>query len=238
MGRVHRYKQEQEEGQLPRRKKQLQVAYNLRQAELFRQCRLLKEAVEKGIPAAQTKLRNCQAELDDLDRRRREAEAALYAAVDRLRLGPVSLYAQALVLPLPPTEAERRHDVQAEQVALREVIQREKAEGSEIIEDVSDPHLKAGFDLKVLRGDGTIRYVEVKGRSGTQAMELTTNEWAQAANHRDRYWLYVAYHCDTVPHLYRVPDPFGRVLARQTGAVRINARDVMAAAKKPSHETG
>jgi superfamily II DNA or RNA helicase len=230
-------RRQQEEEQLPQLRKQLQVAYNLRQAELFRQRRLLKEAVDKGIPAARTKLRNCQAELDNLDRHRRQAEAALYDAVDRLRLGPVNLYVQALVLALPPAEAERRRDVQAEQIALREVIGREKAEGSELIEDVSDPHLKAGFDLKILRADGSIRYVEVKGRSGAQAVEMTENEWAQAANHRDRYWLYVVYHCDTVPQLYRVPDPFGRLLTRQTGAVRINARDVMAAAEKP-HEMG
>jgi hypothetical protein len=187
--------------------------------------------VDRDVPAAQTKLRACQAELADLDRRRREAEAALYTAIDGLRLGPVSLYAQALVLPLPPEEVERCRDVQAEKVALAEVFQREKAEGAEIIDDVSAPHLKAGFDLKVLRADGSIRYVEVKGRSGTQSVALTANEWAQAANHRDRYWLYVAYHCDTVPQLYRVPDPFGRLLAHATGAVRINAREVMAAAQ-------
>ena len=110
-------------------------------------------------------------------------------------------------------------------------MEREKEEGAEIIEDVSDPHLKAGFDLKVLRADGSIRYVEVKGRSGTQAVELTANEWAQAANHRDRYWLYVVYHCETVPQLYRVPDPFGRLLARETGAVRIQASEIVAAAE-------
>jgi hypothetical protein len=62
---------------------------------------------------------------------------------------------------------------------------------------------------------------------------LTANEWAQAANHRDRYWLYVVYDCETVPALYRVPDPFGRLLAQQTGAVRISAGQVMAAAELP-----
>lgn len=221
--------QHTEEERLPQRLEQVRVAFNLWQAELFNRRRLLKEAVEKDVPAARTKLRECEAEMESLDRRRREAEAALYAAIDRLRLGPVSIYAQALVLPLPPEEVERHRDVQAEQVALDEVIRREKAEGS-AIEDVSAPHLKAGFDLKVLRADGTMRYVEVKGRSGTRPVELMENEWAQAANHCDRYWLYVVYNCDTVPQLYRVPDPFGRLLARQTGAVRINASDIMTAA--------
>ena len=222
--------QREEENSLPERQKQLRIAYNLRQAELFKQRHLLREAVEREVPAAKTKLRACEAELENLDRRRREAEAALYAAVDRLRLGPVSLYAQALVLPLPREEAERRRDALAEKVALEEVVRRETAEGS-TIEDVSAPQLKAGFDLKVLRADGSLRYVEVKGRSGTQAVELTSNEWAQAANHRDRYWLYVAFNCEAVPQLYRVPDPFGRLLAQATGSVRITASRVMASAE-------
>lgn len=68
--------------------------------------------------------------------------------------------------------------------------------------------------MKILRANGELRYVEVKGRSGVQAVELTENEWAQAVNHWDRYWLCVTYHCDAVPQLYRVPDSFGRLLAR------------------------
>jgi superfamily II DNA or RNA helicase len=220
----------QEEAQLPERVEQLRVAYNLWRAELFRRRRRLKETVERDVPAARSKLRDCQTELDSLDRRQREAQNALYAAVDALRLGPVNLYAQALALPVPPEEAELRRDVQAEKVALAEVIRREQGEGS-TIEDVSDPNLKAGFDLKILRADGSIRYVEVKGRSGTQAVEMTANEWSQAANHRDRYWLYVVYHCDAVPQLYRVPDPFGRLVARQTGAVRIKAGEILGAAE-------
>ena len=93
------------------------------------------------------------------------------------------------------------------------------------------PHLKAGFDLKVIRPDSELRYVEVKGRSGRPAVELTENEWGQAANHRDRYWLYVVYDCDTAPQLYRVADPFGNLLAKQTGAVRIKASDIITASQ-------
>lgn len=222
------WRQEEKE-RLPQQLDQLRVAYNLRQAELFRQKRALKEAVEREVPVAQSKLRQCEAELKELDQHRREAEAVLLTRLDRLRLGPVSLYAQALVLPVPIEEAERQREIQAEKVALDEVIQREQALGA-TIENVSAPHLKAGFDLKVLRPDGEIRYIEVKGRSGRPAVELTENEWAQAANHRDRYWLYVVYHCETVPQLYRVADPFGRLLAKQTGAVRIKASEVVAAA--------
>ncbi len=218
-----------EEARLPEQRRNLLVAYNLRTAELLCRRALLKERVERGIPAAGTKLRECEEELADLDRRRREREAHLLNAPERLQVGPVSLYVQALVLPVPPEEAERRRDAQAQEIALALVRRREEAAGS-VVEDVSAPHLKAGFDLKVLRADGSIRYVEVKGRRGRPAVELTANEWATAANHPDRYWLYVVYDCETTPTLYQVPDPFGRLLARQTGAVRINAGEVMNAA--------
>ena len=230
---LERHRRE-EEARLPEQRRNLRVAYNLRQSELIEQRRRLRERVERGIPAAKTKLRECEAELADLDRQRREAEARLLSAPERLQLGPVSLYAQALVLPVGPEEAERRRDVQAEKVAMDLVRQREEAEGG-VVEDVSAPHLKAGFDLKVTRADGTMRYVEVKGRSGKQAIELTANEWAQAANHRDRYWLYVVYDCDTTPELYRVPDPFGNLLARQTGTVYIHASDILSAAQARGH---
>jgi superfamily II DNA or RNA helicase len=226
---LERHRRE-EEARLPEQRRNLRVAFNLRQAELLRQRKLLKERVERGIPAAGTKLRECETELADLDRRRWETEAKLLSAPERLQLGPVSLYAQALVLTVPSEEAERRRDVQAEKVAMDLARQREEAEGS-VVEDVSDPRLKAGFDLKVLRVDGSIRYVEVKGRGGKQAIEMTANEWAQAANHPDRYWLYVVYDCDTAPTLHRVPDPFGNLLARQTGAVRISVSDVLAASQ-------
>ena len=227
---LNKYRLEERE-KLPQQQKQLRAAYNLRMAELFKQKRALKKAIEKDLPATRSKLRRCEAELAELDQQRRRAETALLTRIDRLRLGAPTLYAQALVLPLPPTEAERYRNANAEKIALTEVIQREQAAGS-TIEDVSAPHLKAGFDLKILRSDGKLRYVEVKGRSGRQAVELTENEWAQAANHRDRYWLYVVYDCDTVPQLYRVPDPFGNLLAKQTGAVRIKAGQIINASEK------
>ena len=223
-------RRKEEEARLPTQVEQLRISNNLRQAELFRQRRLLKEALGNDVPAAGTKLRECETELSNLDRQRREAEAAMYAAPERLRLGPVNFYAQALVLPVPAEDIERRRNDQAEQIALAEVRRREEAEGS-VIEDVSNPQIKAGFDFKVLRADGSIRYVEVKGRSGQPSVTLEQNEWAQAANHPERYWLYVVYQCDILPILYRVPNPFGRLLAKQTGSVRINASEIIKAAE-------
>jgi hypothetical protein len=220
-----------ENGRIQERVDQLRRAFNLRRKELLDQRRALKESVDKGVPAAGTKLRQCEADLTALDDRAATAEADVRSAPDRLRLGLPRILVRALVLPLPPQEAEARRLIEAEQIALDEVIRREWAEGALDIEDVSDPHRKAGFDLIVTRADSSKRYIEVKGRQGRQAVELTENEWRQAANHPDRYWLYVVYDCEAAPALYRVPDPFGRLVARQTGAVRINAGEIVAAAE-------
>lgn len=226
---------QQENNRIPERVNQLRAAYNLRTAELMQQRKVLKEAIAKATPAAHSKLRACEAELSTLDHERRTAEVELRTSIDRLRLGPVTFYAHALVLPLTPEEASARQDLQAEKIALAEVIRRETAEGS-LIEDVSNPHLKAGFDLKVLRIDNELRYVEVKGCRGEAAIELTANEWAQSVNHRDRYWLYVVYNCATTPILYRIADPFGRLVAQQTGAVRITTSQIKANAERPTYD--
>jgi len=219
-----------EETQLPARLAQVKAAFNLRTAALLERKQRLAERAEKGVPAAASKLRECQAELEQLDAERRTVETELLRRPQRLRLGPAQLYVQALVLPLPPEQAAGRVEVDAERVAMEYVRRREEALGSGV-EDLSAPHLKAGFDLKIVRPDGEVRYVEVKGCRGRHAVELDANEWAQAANYRQRYWLYVVYDCDTTPDLYPVCDPFATLLAKQTGAVRINVSQIIAAAE-------
>ena len=65
-----------------------------------------------------------------------------------------------------------------------------------------------GFDLLSHRPDEGNRGIEVKGRVGIGDVELTENEWAKACNERDRYWLYVVFHCTTPnPSLNILHDP-------------------------------
>jgi len=216
---------------LPARETQLVQAYNLRNSEGLLQRRKLRDDVEKGIPAAKSKLEKLEGELAQLDDAREAAIAALHQEVNLVELGPVTVYARALVLPLPAEEAQRLRDVQAEQVALQIVRDYEKAHGSTLIEDVSNPSWATGYDLRSHRSDGTVRYIEVKGRAGLRQVSLTENEWRQAANHRDKYWLYTVYHCETnAPSLHRVADPFGKLLATSGGVV-ITAGDVLSAAE-------
>ena len=208
------------------RKKQIQISSNLRKSELLDQRRKLKDAVSKGIPAAQTKLNNCEREYKELETKRQEAEAKLIDEIENIQLGSVKIHVRAFVTPPPVEAAETRTLRNAEDIAIRSALEYERNHGAEV-KDVSNPNLKKGFDLQSRYPNGEVRYIEVKGRTGITSIELTANEWRQAANHRNRYWLYVVYNCDTKPQLYRCQDPFGNLIAKATGNIRINAGDII-----------
>ena len=215
------------QSELENKRTQVQISSNLRKAELLEQRRNLKNAVAKGVPAAQTKLNNCEQELHALPRKRGEAEARLIAEIETTQLGPVTIHVRAFVA-LPQSEEVPTKTLRdAEVIAIKTAIEYENKRGAEV-KDVSNPHLKKGFDLESRHPTGEVRYIEVKGRTGITSVELTANEWRQAVNHRARYWLYVVYHCDTdEPRLYPCRDPFGTLIAKATGSIRINAGDIM-----------
>lgn len=77
------------------------------------------------------------------------------------------------------------------------------------------------------------RCIEVKGRAETGDIEVSANEWAKACNLRHDYWFYVVYDCASAsPHLVRVQDPFGNLLARAKGSMLISARTVIEASEE------
>ena len=225
------------QSQLENRIRQIQVSSNLRKAELLEQRRNLKEAVAKGVPAAQTKLNNCERELKALTTKREEVKADLIKEIENMQLGPVPIYVRAFVTPSQIEEIPTRTLRDAEAIAIKTAIEYESKRGAEV-KDVSNPSLKKGFDLQSRHPTGEVRYIEVKGRTGVASVELTENEWRQAANHPDRYWLYVVYHCDTdEPQLYPCRDPFGILIGRVTGSIRINAGDIMRNSIGLTHDT-
>ena len=215
------------QSQLDGKRAQIQVSFNSRRGELLNQRIKLKADVARGTPAAQTKLNSCERELAELSAKREAAEASLIAEIQNTQLGPVTLYVRAFVTPSPPVDAVPLRTMQdAEAIAIRIAIEHEREHGAEV-KDVSNPQLKKGFDLESRHPNGEVRYIEVKGRTGIASVELTENEWRQAANHQGRYWLYVVYHCDTNPQLYRCRDPFGKLIAKAKGSVIINASDII-----------
>ena len=214
------------QSEVDEKREQIKVSFRLREGELLKQRLNFKKDVAKGIPAAQTKLNNCDQEIKALPKRLAAAEANLIRDIEGIQLGPVTVYTRAFVTKPPTEDIPTKTLRDAEAIAIKTAIAYENNCCAKV-EDVSNPSLQKGFDLQSTHPNGEVRYIEVKGRTGITSVELTANEWRQAANHRDRYWLYVVYHCDTEPRLYRCQDPFGNLIAKATGSIRINASDIM-----------
>lgn len=219
------------QSEMDEKREQIKISFRLREGELLKQRLNLKKDVAKGIPAAQTKLNSCDQEIKALPKKRAEAEANLIREIEGIQLGPVTVYTRAFVTKPPTEEIPTKTLREAEAIAIKTAMEYEHDRGAEV-KDVSNPSRKKGFDLQSRHPNGEVRYIEVKGRTGIAGVELTANEWRQAANHQDRYWLYVVYHCDTEePQLYRCQDPFSNLLAKATGNIRINAGDIIRKSK-------
>jgi len=162
-----------------------------------------READSPEVALARQRAEN---DLADLKRTRKERLEGL----ERLKLarhGPVRHVATALVFPpgadlaielaeeLDP-EIRRRAEKAAEDI----VVAYEEARGWQC-ERVG--HLKIGFDIRSLGPADPqtgyrdpvqgIRRIEVKGRKRGQPIRLTTNEWYNAAQLGDSYWLCVVW---------------------------------------------
>ena len=81
-----------------------------------------------------------------------------------------------------------RRDDDVEHAAIDYVMQYEREEGR-TPQDRSPEKLP--FDISSTAEDGSTRYIEVKGRAGIGAVELTGNEWLTAENMGEDYWLYI-----------------------------------------------
>ena len=161
------------QSQLKVKREQIKVSFNARKSELLNQRIKLKNDVARGIPAAQTKLNDCERELDALPAKREAAEASLITEIESTQLGSMTIYARAFVAPAPSVEAVPIKTLRdAEAIAVRVAIEHERKRGAEV-KDVSNPQLKKGFDLESRDPDGAVRYIEVKGRTGIASVELT-----------------------------------------------------------------
>lgn len=74
------------------------------------------------------------------------------------------------------------------------------------------PHSNPGYDIEAKREDGTIDFVEVKGKAnewGPQGVELTPREMEKAYLARDRYWLCIVENAlSSSPRLYLIQGPY------------------------------
>lgn len=197
----------------------------------------LKQKAEAGDPQAKgeiTKIKNRQRELNRL---RDLALASIRREPELLVPGTIHFIAHALVIPSSSPADLRQHQVAVEELAMDIARAFEETSGASVL-DVSTPPkaisaglvAHPGFDLLSNLPAGERRHIEVKGRAGTESVELTENEWVQACNLRESYWLYVVCDCATPnPKLLRVSDPFRKLVMKQKNSMVISLRDIQAA---------
>ena len=213
--------------------------FDYQDAELAARRAALTDRARSGDAKAAADLARIKARQRELARQRDEALAALRREPELITGGTVRLLANAIVLPSADADEKKTFDAEVEAIAMQIAQEYERAAGA-TVHDVSKPNLARaaglsdhpGFDLHSRRAAGDERAIEVKGRAGVDAVELTENEWAKACNLRDKYWLYVVFDCaSAAPRLFRVPDPFMSLLAKAKGSVVVAERQILDAAE-------
>lgn len=218
------------------RRSALERGFSAREAELAQRRTKLRERAGAGDPDAREELVRVRAEQQRLASDRQLRLDDLVAGPERIAAGPIRWIARALVVPSKDPEERERHDRQAELIATEIVRAVEEARGATVRDVSTPPKARAanltdhpGFDLLARYPDGRELAIEVKGRAGRGEIEVKQNEWAAAANHGLSYHLAVVFDCASpAPSLYRIVDPFERLLARQTGALRIPLSEIVA----------
>lgn len=118
----------------------------------------------------------------------------------------------AYVVPLNQVEYKQNfgmsRDDGIEKIAMQCAMHYENMQGR-TPQDVSDENI--GYDIRSTSGDGTRRYIEVKGRSGTDGVMLSENELNRLSQLGDKAWLYIVTGCATTPHLTAINDPVHRM---------------------------
>jgi len=231
----------QVESSLPERLDWAARGYDHQAAELIAKRQRINERARGGDPHAQGELTTVKARQRRLTEDKERCLARLRMEPACIVPGEAAMVAHALVLPSDNSEERERHAAEVEAIAVRLARAYEEESGARV-DDVSRPELARrvglpdwpGFDLLSRHPDTGRRAIEVKGRAHSGGVELSENEWAQACNRRDGYWLYVVFDCATSrPRLVRVRDPFGKLLAktRNSTAYTISPRSILEAAE-------
>ncbi len=227
---------------LPEREQFIRRGFDFQEAELAAARVKQSEKSRSGNAAALKALKEIKEQQRSLAQRRAAALATIRREPELIAAGNLTLLSHAIIVPSSSPDDLERHDAEVEKVAMDFARAFEEAAGA-VVKDVHTPPLaraagmtdNPGFDLLSIYPEGDLRgrrAIEVKGRANTGDVEVSSNEWARAANLRDGYWLYAVYDCATpAPRLVRVQDPFGNLLARAMGSMLISAAQITSVAE-------
>ena len=156
---------------------------------------------------AQQKLEAKEARLAELKQRK---EIRLKELEEGAELFPTAPEVLGCAYVVPLNQVEYKHnfgmsrDDEVEAIGMQTAMDYEKANGRNP-EDVSKDNV--GYDIKSIDAQGMKRYIEVKGRSGTDGVMLSENEMNRLAQLGNRAWLYIVTNCKTNPQLNIINDP-------------------------------
>ena len=182
---------------------------NLRMAEIHEQGQFGDETLMAA------NMKKVEDKLDELNGRLEQRTAELRREAECM-IGDIHHIGRAWVLPHPernsPQIREMVTDPEIERIAVQFVIKHEEAEGR-VVESVEADN--RGFDLISRKPHPEdpktaidVRFIEVKGRSLTGDIALTSNEYNTAKRLRKDYSLYVVFHCASPkPSLNILNDP-------------------------------
>ena len=229
------------ESALPERLDWAARGYDHQAAELIAKRQRINERARGGDTRARGELTTVKTQQRRLTEDKERCLAKLRMEPACIVPGEAEIVAHALVLPSDNPEEREQYAAQVEAIAVRLARAYEEESGARV-DDVSRPELARragltdwpGFDLLSRHPDTGERAIEVKGRAHSGGIELKENEWANACNLRDGYWLYVVFDCATPrPRLVRVRDPFGKLLAksRNSTAYTISPKSILEVAE-------
>lgn len=127
--------------------------------------------------------------------RKRERMSEMDSMIDLFPVEPKVLGC-AYVVPLNQVEYKQNYgmsrDDEVEVIAMKVAIDYEETHGRNT-SDVSKDNI--GYDVKSVDSVGKKRYIEVKGRAGTDGVMLSENEMNRLAQLGSRAWLYIVTEC-------------------------------------------
>src|SRR6266516_4107935 len=222
------------------RKEFIERSFIYQAADLAELRKKQKEKAEQGDRRAKGELTRVKQRQQELAQRKEEALAVIEREPTLVMPGKITFLAHALVVPSSDREERMRYDADVEATAVRVARAHEEALGATVI-DVSTAERAlavglgewAGFDLWSLRPGGERVAIEVKGRVGFGTVELTENEYIQACQLQDGYWLYTVFECaKPQPWLCRVQNPFKKLMVNEKKRFVINEGAIFAAAEE------
>ena len=161
----------------------------------------------------QQKLLAKEARYEALKRRKQERIAQMDKMIELFPVEPEVLGC-AYVVPLNQVEYHLNfgmtRDDEVEAVAMKVAMDYETVQGRNV-EDVSKENV--GYDVKSIDDSGKKRYIEVKGRAGTDGVMLSENEMNRLAQLGSRAWLYIVTECRGKSPLLNIINDPARTLA-------------------------